>query len=61
MRINQGPHNLFQRWSWRTKVPTTQPILFVCIAASGPLTIPKKTTPLDALARFGAKLNHWAQ
>ena len=35
IRINQGPHNLFQRWSWRTKVPIAQPILFVCIAASG--------------------------
>ena len=56
MRINQGPQNLFKRWSWRTKVPTSQPILFMCIAASGPLTIPKKTRQSDALTLFWGKI-----
>ena len=55
MRKKLGPH-FFQRWSRRTKIPTAQPILFMCIAASGPLTIPKKTTPSDALALFWGKI-----
>ena len=55
MREKLGPH-FFQRCSRRIKIPTTQPVLFMCIAALGSLTIPKKTRPSDALALFWGKI-----